>query len=170
MRLLTLVRQIVHVQADCVEAFIPEIKQLLSKRLTEAQSECNRLAPPCVDDATRNSRMNEMIRCINLDLHDIMSGARHFPNEKLHLPAKWIELSESFGRTIRDETPDYLSDEFMEKLENCASRRSRVSARPTSCRIPSFARVLLRSSLRRQPRQTSSTASCSTRQSSLSTR
>lgn len=112
-----LVRQIVIVQADRVEAYIPEIKQLLSTRLMDAEAELERLAPACANDAARSSRMNDMIRRIDLDLHDIISGARHFDNKTLHLPATWVELSEAFGNTIRSATPDYLSDKYMDKLK-----------------------------------------------------
>jgi len=49
----SLVRQIVNVQADRVENFIPEIKHLLSTRLIDAEAELERLAPACVDDAAR---------------------------------------------------------------------------------------------------------------------
>ena len=113
----SLVRQIVNVQADRVENFIPEIKHLLSTRLIDAEAELERLAPACVDDAARSSRMNEMIRRIDLDLHDIISGARHFDDKKLHLPAMWVAMSEQFGSAVHKATPDYLSDEYMEKLK-----------------------------------------------------
>ena len=113
----TLVRCIVNVQADRVEAFIPEIKQLLNTRLMDAEAELERLAPACANDAARSSRMNEMIRRIDLDLHDIISGARHFDDKKLHLPATWVALSEEFSSVIRKATPDYLSDEYMAKLK-----------------------------------------------------
>ena len=113
----SLVRQIVNVQADRVENFIPEIKHLLSTRLIDAEAELERLAPACVDDAARSSRMNEIIRRIDLDLHDIISGARHFDDKKLHLPAMWVAMSEQFGSAVRKATPDYLSDEYMKKLK-----------------------------------------------------
>ena len=112
-----LVNQIVSVQADRVEAFIPEIKQLLSTRLMDAESELERLSPACATDTARNSRMNEMVRRLDLDLHDIISGARHFEDKKLHLPAMWVELADEFGKVIRKATPDYLSNGYMEKLK-----------------------------------------------------
>lgn len=113
----TLVRQIVAVQANRVEAFIPEIKQLLSTRLMEAEAEAERLAPACASDAARSSRMNEMIRRIDLDLHDILTGARHFDDKKLHLPTVWVDLAEEFGQVIHSATPDYLSAEYKEMLK-----------------------------------------------------
>lgn len=112
-----LVSQIVSVQAERVETFIPEIKQLLSTRLMDAESELERLAPACATEAARSSRMNEMVRRIDLDLHDILSGARHFEDKKLHLPAMWVELADEFSKVIRKATPDYLSDEYMDKLK-----------------------------------------------------
>ena len=138
----TLVRQIVGVQADRVEEFIPEIKLLLSSRLMEAEAEYDRLAPACADDAARNARMNEMIRRIDLDLHDIMSGARHFGDAKLHLPATWVALSEEMAKAIRNATPDYLSDEYMDKLKISMKETQGVSP-PNFMSNPVFRKSLV---------------------------
>ena len=137
----TLVRQIVDVQADCVETFIPEIKLLLSTKLMDAEAELERLTPACATDAARASRMNEMVRRVDLDLHDIMSGARHFADEKLHLPAKWVTLATEYGEIIRSATPAFLSDEYMEKLKASLEEVQGVSP-PNFMSSPVFRKAL----------------------------
>ena len=54
----SLVRKIFSVQADRVEAFIPEIKQLLNAKLLKEVAELGQLAPKCADDVARASRVN----------------------------------------------------------------------------------------------------------------
>ena len=137
----TLVRQIVDVQADCVETFIPEIKLLLGTKLMDAEAELERLAPACATDAARTSRMNEMIRRVDLDLHDIMSGARHFADKKLHLPATWVALATEYGEVIRSATPSFLSDEYMEKLKASLDEVQGVSP-PNFMSSPVFRKAL----------------------------
>ena len=80
--LLMLVKQIVNIQADRVEAFVPEIKQLLNTKLITAMDELERLAPKCDSDAARTARMNERVRHVDLNLHDIISGARHLRQQQ----------------------------------------------------------------------------------------
>jgi hypothetical protein len=50
-------------------------------------------------------------------LHDILTGARHFDDKKLHLPTVWVDLAEEFGQVIHSATPDYLSAEYKEMLK-----------------------------------------------------
>ena len=85
--------------------------------------------------------MNEMVRRIDLDLHDIISGTRHFESKALHLPATWVELSEEFAKVVRNATPDYLSDKYMEKLKVSLKEVQGVSP-PNFMSSPAFRNCL----------------------------